>query len=179
MPHTKDGREVRQGESYNLPVRIIEVQSGENHCNCTCETVEPLFPTNQPNQLVVNTKQLTSFQVSAATATMEGDPGRTLQQKAGVVGFNFMDVQDYAKHALNVVKKSGDAGLAVLETGFKMYSAFVDRDLSKVLAAFQEGGDRVEAVWNAIKEEFKLHNEENSDGGSDQPDPGTDPSGNG
>lgn len=167
MPHTKDGMEVKEGEVYNLPIRVKSVQSSADYCNCTTETVEPMFPTNTPVVIVINTKQLTavqsSHQLQAATnkAMAEG-PTKP------VFGFGFPDLTDYARHAINVVKKAGDEALGVLEAGFKMFSAFTDRDLTKVMEAFHETGNRVQAVIQAIKDEFSLHEEE-----SNEPDPGT------
>lgn len=169
MPHTKDGMEVVQGNTYNLPVRVTSVQSAPEYCNCNIETVEPMFPTNQPTLIVVNTKQLLAIQVTHQPPPGVADPmsqpiddlGRPKAQlQAQVVGLGIPDVVDFARHAVNVLKKAGDAAIEVIQAGFKMYSAFTDRDLGKILSAFNEAQDRVQSVINAIREEFQLHEDE-------------------
>lgn len=64
MPHTKDGVEVKKGDTLFVPVVVMSVQSGTEYCNVTVETAEPMFPSNTPTCLTFNTKQLVARQVT-------------------------------------------------------------------------------------------------------------------
>lgn len=57
MPHTKSGKIVNVGDTLTVLFTVRDVQLGEEFCNCTVETVEPMFPSLHKSALVINTKQ--------------------------------------------------------------------------------------------------------------------------
>lgn len=60
MPHDKNGNIISVGDIVVIPCKVINTYQteGEGYCNTTLESLEPMFPTNQPNTFTLNTKQV-------------------------------------------------------------------------------------------------------------------------
>lgn len=58
MPHGKNGEELKKGDEAIVRVKITDIQTGSEYCNCTVETVEPMYPGQDKTTITLNTKQI-------------------------------------------------------------------------------------------------------------------------
>ncbi len=58
MPHDKHGTEVRTGDIVTVTMRVVNVYRGDEYCNLSLETVEPMYPTTNKSGLTLNTRQV-------------------------------------------------------------------------------------------------------------------------
>lgn len=58
MPHDKFGVVLHTGDHVLVPCIVKEVQPGDEYCNVTLETENPMPPYTTPTTLVLNTKQV-------------------------------------------------------------------------------------------------------------------------
>lgn len=58
MPHDKNGVLLAVGDLVNVPCKIASIQTGEEYCNVSLETVIPMPPYTVPSTLTLNTKQV-------------------------------------------------------------------------------------------------------------------------
>lgn len=59
MPHDINGTRLKVGDSIVVEGTIKDIQLGEEYCNITMVTDEPMFPSDQPTVVVLNAKQVT------------------------------------------------------------------------------------------------------------------------
>lgn len=59
MAHDVNGTPLEVGDSVVLEGVITQIQPGEEYCNLTFETDEPMYPGNSKSAVVVNAKQVT------------------------------------------------------------------------------------------------------------------------
>ena len=57
MPHDKNGKLVEKGATVNVSFKVVDVYTGDDYCNASLETVEPMFPGDHKTGLTINTKQ--------------------------------------------------------------------------------------------------------------------------
>lgn len=71
VPHDKNGKVIQAGDIVNVPCRVTTVHTGEEYCNVSLETVEPMYPGDNKSTLTLNAKQveLIAPAVAAAPAT--------------------------------------------------------------------------------------------------------------
>jgi len=58
MPHDKNGQLLQVGDEVYVPARVKEVQTGEEYCNVTLATAEPMYPSQSPSIITLNAKQV-------------------------------------------------------------------------------------------------------------------------
>lgn len=58
MPHDANGKLIQKGDHVDLPCIVTGVNAGEEYCNCTLETLHPMFPAEHKTSVVVNTRQV-------------------------------------------------------------------------------------------------------------------------
>lgn len=58
MPHDKNGALLVEGDRVLIPCIVRSVTTGEEFCNVTLETEEPMFPGNQKTSITLNAKQV-------------------------------------------------------------------------------------------------------------------------
>jgi hypothetical protein len=59
MPHDKNGNLLVKGDRVSLECVVKEVTSqGEEYCNVTLETVEPMYPGTHKTVVTANAKQV-------------------------------------------------------------------------------------------------------------------------
>lgn len=58
MPHDKNGHVLQAGDRVNIPCIVDAVQAGEDYCNVTLRTVDPMPPYSVPNTITLNTRQV-------------------------------------------------------------------------------------------------------------------------
>lgn len=58
MPHGKNGKELKEGDEVIVRMKITSIQTGNEYCNCTAETVEPMYPGKDKTSINLNTKQV-------------------------------------------------------------------------------------------------------------------------
>jgi hypothetical protein len=58
MPHDKNGKQLEAGDLVTVEAKVTSVQPGEDYCNVTVETVEPMFPGDNKSTITLNTKQV-------------------------------------------------------------------------------------------------------------------------
>ena len=58
MPHDKNGNVLAAGDEVIVRAKVTQVHTGEEYCNLTVETVEPMFPGDVKSTLTLNTKQV-------------------------------------------------------------------------------------------------------------------------
>ena len=67
MPHDKNGVLLQPGDLVSLPCLVRDVSPGEEFCNVTLVSQEPMFPGDQLTTIVVNTKQVKFLDRSVPT----------------------------------------------------------------------------------------------------------------
>jgi hypothetical protein len=58
MPNDLKGNLIQSGDEVIVRAKVTQVQAGEEMCNCTLQTIEPMFPSDRPTTFVLNTKQV-------------------------------------------------------------------------------------------------------------------------
>lgn len=58
MPHDRNGKLIEVGDHVTLRCKVKSVQIGEEYCNLTVETCEPMFPTDRRDSYTLNAKQV-------------------------------------------------------------------------------------------------------------------------
>lgn len=59
MSHDKNGTPIAVGDIVTLECKVIGISPSEDFCNCTLETVEPMFPGDKPSvNSAINAKQV-------------------------------------------------------------------------------------------------------------------------
>lgn len=58
MPHDKNGAPLKEGDTVTVTFTVTGVSPGEEYCNLTCSTVEPMFPGNHKTSVTFNAKQV-------------------------------------------------------------------------------------------------------------------------
>jgi flavin reductase (DIM6/NTAB) family NADH-FMN oxidoreductase RutF len=59
MPHDRKGNLLNVGDHVIIEATVTHVHTGEEYCNLTLETIEPMYPDNSPSTLSLNAKQVT------------------------------------------------------------------------------------------------------------------------
>jgi hypothetical protein len=77
MPHDKNGVLIEEGDLVNIRARVKTVTTGEEYCNVTLETVEPMFPGTDKNSIVLNAKQVELVGKAAPTEAAAAVSGTT------------------------------------------------------------------------------------------------------
>lgn len=57
MAIDRNKERLKVGDVVHVPCRIVNIGNSEKHHNLLVETVDPLFPTNQPAQFSLNGRQ--------------------------------------------------------------------------------------------------------------------------
>jgi len=58
VPHDKNGVRVRVDDLVTVRCRVIAVQLGDEFCNLSLETVEPMHPADHKSALSLNSQQV-------------------------------------------------------------------------------------------------------------------------
>jgi hypothetical protein len=58
MPHDRKGNILKEGDIVSIPARITSIQPGEEYCNVTLATIEPMPPYTDPYSITLNTRQV-------------------------------------------------------------------------------------------------------------------------
>jgi acyl dehydratase len=58
VPHDKNGKEVKVGDTVTVTAKVLTVQPSEEYCNLGLETVEPMHPSDTKTSLTLNAKQV-------------------------------------------------------------------------------------------------------------------------
>jgi hypothetical protein len=58
MPHDRNGEELEVGDAVNIPAIVTAIHEGENYCNVSLTSVEPLFPESSKTPFALNAKQV-------------------------------------------------------------------------------------------------------------------------
>jgi hypothetical protein len=58
MPHDVNGNELEVGDAVWVRCRVTAIQTGDEYCNCTLETVEPMYPGTHHTVLSLNARQV-------------------------------------------------------------------------------------------------------------------------
>jgi len=59
MPHDRKGNLLNVGDHVVIEATVTQVQTGEEYCNVTLETIEPMYPGDSRSTLSLNAKQVT------------------------------------------------------------------------------------------------------------------------
>jgi hypothetical protein len=59
MPHDRKGNLLSVGDHVIIEAGVTQVQAGEEYCNVTLQTIEPMYPGNSKSTLTLNAKQVT------------------------------------------------------------------------------------------------------------------------
>ena len=57
MPHLKHGQVVNVGDEVVIRAAVKSVTTGEEYCNLTVETVEPMYPGDYKSSITINARQ--------------------------------------------------------------------------------------------------------------------------
>ncbi len=68
MPHDKNGKLLKEGDIVNVPCRVESITAGEEYCNVSLKTIEPMYPGDQCNTITLNAKQVEIVTTDAADA---------------------------------------------------------------------------------------------------------------
>lgn len=58
MPHDLKGNLLAVGDIVLVPARVKDLYQGDEYCNVTLETTEPMFPGTVKSGLTLNAKQV-------------------------------------------------------------------------------------------------------------------------
>lgn len=58
MPHDKNGQVIKVGDRVTVECEVKSITAGEEYCNLSAETVEPMFPGTTKTGLTLNAKQV-------------------------------------------------------------------------------------------------------------------------
>jgi hypothetical protein len=58
MPHDRNGALLSVGDLVTVEARVTAIQAGEDYCNLTVETVEPMHPGTSKSSITFNAKQV-------------------------------------------------------------------------------------------------------------------------
>lgn len=58
MPHDRDGKLLLVGDNVMVPARITQINQGEDYCNVTLVTSQPMKPSSEPSMLNLNASQV-------------------------------------------------------------------------------------------------------------------------
>jgi hypothetical protein len=64
MPHDKNGALISEGDKVLVRCTVKSVTPGEEYCNVTLETVEPMYPSTNKDTIVLNAKQVERVEVA-------------------------------------------------------------------------------------------------------------------
>jgi hypothetical protein len=65
MPHDKNGVVLAVGDEITIRAKVTSIQTGEEYCNLSASTLEPMFPSDSPTTMTLNTKQVEKVQKEA------------------------------------------------------------------------------------------------------------------
>jgi hypothetical protein len=65
MPHDMNGNLLKPGDRVSMWFDVKVVQTGDEYCNLTLESVEPMYPGNSKTGLSVNAKQVALIPAAA------------------------------------------------------------------------------------------------------------------
>lgn len=58
MPHDKNGQLLQVGDVVNLLCKVKHINTENEYCNLSLETVEPMYPGDYKTAISVNSKQV-------------------------------------------------------------------------------------------------------------------------
>lgn len=58
MPHDKNNKVLNIGDKVMIEAVVTQVNMGEEFCNATMETVEPMYPGTYKTVITLNAKQV-------------------------------------------------------------------------------------------------------------------------
>jgi hypothetical protein len=58
MPHDINGNLLKEGDQVSCLFVVKSITTGEEYCNVTLETVEPMYPGTHKTTLTANAKQV-------------------------------------------------------------------------------------------------------------------------
>jgi len=58
MPHDKNSVPIVEGDRVYVECVVKQVMTGNEYCNVTLETVEPMYPGPFKSEITLNTKQV-------------------------------------------------------------------------------------------------------------------------
>ncbi len=58
MPHDKNGNLLKEGDTVLIEATVRTIQTGEEYCNLTVDTVEPMYPGDSKTAITLNAKQV-------------------------------------------------------------------------------------------------------------------------
>lgn len=58
MPHDKNGHLLEVGDKVLVECEVKQVTTGEEYCNVTLETREPMYPGHHKSGITLNAKQV-------------------------------------------------------------------------------------------------------------------------
>ncbi|MCU1285902.1 MAG: hypothetical protein JWO13_2252 [Acidobacteriales bacterium] len=58
MPHDKNGALLKVGDEVIIRAKVESLNTGAEYCNVNVKTNEPMFPSDQPTTIVLNTRQV-------------------------------------------------------------------------------------------------------------------------
>lgn len=64
MPHDKNGNLLQNGDRVLVPCTVNQVHTGEEYCNVTLLTDEPMYPGDSKTTITLNAKQVISGETS-------------------------------------------------------------------------------------------------------------------
>jgi len=68
MPHDKHGRTLAVGDTVTITATVTQVHTGEEYCNVSLMTVEPMFPSEHGSPLSLNATQVELWEKAPPTA---------------------------------------------------------------------------------------------------------------
>jgi hypothetical protein len=58
MPHDRKNNLLKEGDIVMIPCIVRSLSNGEDLCNCTVETIEKFYPSEQIHTFTLNTRQV-------------------------------------------------------------------------------------------------------------------------
>lgn len=76
--HDKNGLPLIEGDEVTVRCRITHTTTTEDegYCNVTLESIEPMFPTDNPTTIILNAKQVEKCESNSTIAGDINSPGR-------------------------------------------------------------------------------------------------------
>lgn len=94
MPHDKNGAELAVGDKVTVEAVVKEIQTGEEYCNVSLETSEPMHPAETKTPICLNTRQVVKLVLMIILSVMLSF-GVKAQTSTNAPGTFFNSIQNY------------------------------------------------------------------------------------
>jgi hypothetical protein len=64
MPHDNKNNKLQVGDTVLVPCVVTEIYEADEYCNVNLKTVRPMYPSDNPTSIVLNTRQVDKLPIT-------------------------------------------------------------------------------------------------------------------